>query len=400
MANLLAVGAGAAGGLEELLARQRADELLKLQQEGATEHRREFDISNQRMIDANNLNAQVRRDALNQQHQGNIATRISLRGIGDNVTPEEMAQETAAGAPSSAYQKTPGQQVTQTAGMMPLIGASGPSASTTTTDKSSPLNEPSTIKFTGTQAQRLAAQKQTDAESKQPTPKSLQHVPVMFNGKPALASFDPESGGFSIGGQDVTGKIQPIPPSAGSNLPIVIQNAGGNGPAIVDRRSGTGKPIIDSTTNQPYGAAPTAGQRDKAQAAKEGIAVLNHLDSYIDNAKDLIGPLGGRISDIEASVGNPDPRISALATSMMLAKMKVDAGIGGMRAAASPQILARWDNILASKMTPENLHAAVKVMREMLQDVGTGSGGHESGGLPKVGDTFNGGKILRVTPVE
>lgn len=115
---------------------------------------------------------------------------------------------------------------------------------------------------------------------------------------------------------------------------------------------------------------PTAGAGQAAQheaAKKEALGSLDQLDQAIDAAKDLIGPGAGRVSSLEQMVGNADPKIAALGTKMLLTKMQVDhAAAGTVRAGASPQLLARWDNILATKVTPEGLKAAVQAMREII----------------------------------
>jgi hypothetical protein len=115
-------------------------------------------------------------------------------------------------------------------------------------------------------------------------------------------------------------------------------------------------------------AAPGAAQLAQHDAAKQvALGSLTQLDQAIDNAKDFIGPGAGRISSIQQMVGSQDPAIQALGTKMLLAKMQVDhAASGTVRAGASPQLLARWDNILGQKVTPEGLKAAVQAMREIL----------------------------------
>jgi hypothetical protein len=194
--NLLGAGAGAAGGLEVLLKRllDESDQKQKygiLQQE-VNQRGRIADQTNQRLIEQNQLNSQIRKDALAQQvasqadaarvrGEQQVDRRISLRGPGDEVTPQEMNAEVASGVPTSLYNKIPGAQVTQTQGIaaLPQSAPSGVSTlpmkapvmpslpSTTTTDANSPLNAPSVIKFKGTGSQRAAATKESDLVTKQ-----------------------------------------------------------------------------------------------------------------------------------------------------------------------------------------------------------------------------------------
>ncbi len=118
-----------------------------------------------------------------------------------------------------------------------------------------------------------------------------------------------------------------------------------------------------------FKAEPGAAQAVTRENAKaEARTTLGHLVDDI-NAADkagVIGPGAGRVADFERMVGSSNPVASRLAARMISAKMQVDAGIGGMRAAASPSLLARWDNILSSKMTKENLTQAVSVLQDMV----------------------------------
>lgn len=115
--------------------------------------------------------------------------------------------------------------------------------------------------------------------------------------------------------------------------------------------------------------APTSVQDARAKK-RDARATLDRLDKDIEMAssRNLIGPIKGRISDLEQRIGDPDPAISTLAARMVAAKMQVDAGIGGMRGAASAQLLARWDKLLGSQLNAANLHAVAQVMREMVED--------------------------------
>lgn len=127
-------------------------------------------------------------------------------------------------------------------------------------------------------------------------------------------------------------------------------------------------------------AAPGAAQANvDAGKKKDAMSTLDQVDQAIDNAKDLIGPGAGRVSSVEQMIGNPDPRINTLGTKLLMAKMKVDAGIGGARAAASPQLLARWDKLMGQQMDAASLKASIQAMREILGATGdtpAASGAH------------------------
>ena len=141
--------------------------------------------------------------------------------------------------------------------------------------------------------------------------------------------------------------------------------------------------ITTQTTKAPPGASPLALEANKKKSA---LNTLDQLDKAIDEAKEFLGPGPGRVTSIEQMVGSADPRAHAMATKMLMAKMKIDAAIGGVRAAASPQLLARWDNILGFHTSPDSLHAAVRSLREIMSELGEedeGKAQPKQSGLPR-----------------
>lgn len=166
-------------------------------------------------------------------------------------------------------------------------------------------------------------------------------------------------------GETTTSKLKGFtaPPS-----PFLLNNAGQT-PGLVDKTNNFFKPILDAKTKEPLAPKETTSQIDKRDAAVSGMSVLDSLDKAIDGAAPQLGPGAGQISNFEQWVGAGDPALQRVGTLMLVAKMKTDAAIGGMRAAASPQLLARWDSILANKVTPAGLHEAVSVLREMMRDI-------------------------------
>lgn len=128
--------------------------------------------------------------------------------------------------------------------------------------------------------------------------------------------------------------------------------------------------LVEGTTPQTTKAAPGAGPMAiEANKKKDAINVLNQLDKAIDEAKEFLGPGAGRVTSIEQMVGMADPKAHKVATKMLMAKMKLDAAIGGVRAAASPELLKRWDNILGLHTNPDSLHAAVQSLREIMSNL-------------------------------
>jgi hypothetical protein len=424
--NLLGAGAGAGVGLESLLARLRQEEddrqKWSYQQQELAQRGRIADMTNARQLEINQINAGVRRDALQAQiadQQAAEAARaentsdktLALYGPSEDFDPQTYENIVKANPLTAGlFTKVPGPRVTQTQGIaaLPQSAPSGLSTlpmqapvtpaepSTTTTDVSSPLNAPSRIRFAGTEAARLARQREIDAASKQPASKGLQHLPLMFAGNVRMGTYDPESGGYSIAGQDVTNDPRLTKPPEGSPVAGITILQGPTGPIRVDKRGGTAQPVVDADGN-PIGPPSSAAERQRAIDIKTSLTTLDRLDADITAADKagVIGPLGGRVADYEAYVGSPDPQVSILATRMMLAKQKMESGIGGMRAAASPQLLARWDNLLASKMTGQNLHAVVQVMRDMMKDAGAATPAY-TGNTPEGTEQQIGGFKVRI----
>lgn len=221
-------------------------------------------------------------------------------------------------------------------------------------------------------------------------------ITVSIGGNPALVRAGSDNKLYDMRGNMVDGgAVSPLPdkekdPPANNYTPPVPE---------VDPTTGkqTGRFVGYNTKTNAWepitGQGPGATKADPGVAAaatkdvarKDAIDTLGQLDQAIELAKDKIGPGAGRVSSLEQIIGNADPTVQALGTKLLLAKMKVDAGIGGARAAASPALLARWDNLLAQKVTPEGLHSAVQAMREVLGGMNTSTSGV---------------KVLSITPIK
>lgn len=142
-------------------------------------------------------------------------------------------------------------------------------------------------------------------------------------------------------------------------------------------KSNRWEPVQGAGPGSTKAAPGAAAEATNARTLKETQDTLTQLDQAIENARSLIGPGRGQISNIEQMVGSADPKIQALGVKMKAAKMRVDHALtGSVRAGASPTLLAQWDNILANKVTPEGLKAGVQALREIL----TPAGGESAGG--------------------
>lgn len=150
-----------------------------------------------------------------------------------------------------------------------------------------------------------------------------------------------------------------------SQLPQYDDKGNPLAPMAFDSRTGTARAIPGAGASRPTPGAAQAAQHEAAK--KEALGSLDQLDAAINEAAAFIGPGAGRVSGIQQMIGSQDPKLQALGTKMLLAKMQVDhAATGTVRAGASPMLLQRWDNILSQNVTPEGLKAAVQAMREIL----------------------------------
>jgi hypothetical protein len=398
--NLLGAGAGGAGGLEVLLARLRAEEDQKqaakrtgIAQQEADQRLQIAQMNNDRMREQNQLMGLNRLDALKAnegvKNEDQARKNYDLLGPGRDVSAGTRNQMVGAGISPEQFTTPP-----ETATVPSSIALSGveEQAPIAGTVPNAPAPSMIPFKAVGTPEQILAQNKANQGPTvKEPTPKSLQSKAFLLNNKIVMGAFDPESGGYSFAGKDVTGQAEGIREGTGQQpehttqlVPEVDPGTGrqtGNYFAY-DPKARKFLPVSGTAptgTKAPPGAAQDAQKTSDRTAA---VTTLGRLDGDIDAADKIgaLGPIGGRLADLDQHIGDPNPAVSTLATRMLLAKMKVDAAIGGLRAAASPQILARWDNLLAAKLTKENLHAVVQVMREMMGDAGTSKSG-SGGGL-------------------
>lgn len=104
---ILDIGAGAASGLETLLARQLAEEKFAQQQKA---QEADIDYRNRALTEQSELRKTQQRgideranEARRQQEANRISRTVALRPIGSPVTEEEFNAETAAGVPSGVY---------------------------------------------------------------------------------------------------------------------------------------------------------------------------------------------------------------------------------------------------------------------------------------------------------
>lgn len=139
---------------------------------------------------------------------------------------------------------------------------------------------------------------------------NLQHITGEVDGKPVLASYDPEDGHIYVGGRDVTDKFQPKD-SNGEPLYPVVQ---GNQIVYMPRSQAAGQ-AAPRTIYDPSGMPSLAGQPgvstqppptipEGAQASLSGWKTsIDQIEKDIlpqlKESKSRLGPLAGRILALE-----------------------------------------------------------------------------------------------------
>lgn len=183
--------------------------------------------------------------------------------------------------------------------------------------------------------------------------------------EPLEQVVDPTTGKPTLKPRSQSAGLTPyhVPPSADSDE-VVMQGA--TGPVIVNKRTGASRPVTDGS-GAAMGLKPTSQQQTHEMAKGEAQDTLNQLEQALNDAKDLIGPGAGRVSNLEEMVGNQDPRINTLGVNMLATKAKVNAALTpSTRSAMNPAALAMWDNFLANKVSEPGLRATIQAMRGVV----------------------------------
>jgi hypothetical protein len=151
-----------------------------------------------------------------------------------------------------------------------------PGSLNTTADPTSSLNAPSTINFTG------IAPKQT--ASKEPVPRALQHVPVTYKGKPAIAAFDPESGGMQIipdmappPSASGAGGAAAGPPGPGQFTPDSLERA-----AVAYRITGKMPPLGMGKQPERFALLNKVAEQDKILGLSPAASVQKQFATHAD----------------------------------------------------------------------------------------------------------------------
>lgn len=374
MASLLSYAAGAGDGLDELL----KNEILKQRMAEEIRHNMATE-SDARQTHADY--ALSRQDANRERQNIQITKGADERGIGGVVSGPQHMKEVNAGVPEDRYQSNVGPaNIPSTIGLQTI---KPPVTDTTPVDaphmvNSIPVaNSPDFWTNKGGESQQMAQRKQDFAEGKDPTgghkDVNSQVKTVMYHGKPVDASYHPREDKYYWQGQDITADVQHY--NAPTPYTVIQSDSGFN--AFNPRNPGAPtKPVKDEAGN-PLKPKSPASIIQGAANKQTGLTAISRLEQDIQDANQmgLLGLASGRYYSALAKLGTTgdpvkDKMIGRIKSDILLAKMHVDAGIGGMRAAASPLLLKNWEDIAISS-SPDLLLGYTGAIRD---DMGTASG--------------------------
>jgi hypothetical protein len=145
-----------------------------------------------------------------------------------------------------------------------------------------------------------------------PTPLSYQAKDVLVDGRPALASFNPQTGTYTINGQDVTARVRPIPPQGPQPSYQWAVPPGATKPVLMTPQE------IRASGATSTGAPGEAGAVKLSPAQQEDLATMLTVQDLGKNALELgdqikwrgVGPIAGRTGAFEArwlGTGGEDP---------------------------------------------------------------------------------------------
>lgn len=360
--GLLDVGAGGAAGLEELFARQMLEDKLA----EAKRSTKADEGYRERALGENVALRKSQQDFQNQERQRQDEDRnqsrtlrtVGMRPIGATVTPEEMNSELAAGVPSDIYKEhLPQVESNTTAGgaTPPSRGASGGAvgAPIHTANESAPGR----IEFTGTEGQRTAEERITNAES---------------NARIAQGQRDEAL-------------------AQGQHRENRLTDWGPPAITIGDPTNPAGARVIPRSGLPPEGAAapPTGAQRT---ASSDSQVALDTAAEVLKTYKpDFIGPVSGRVQNVESQVPfmpikQGYPEFKAAVAQLRNATIKAITGAQ----MSEPEARRIMQQIPDLSQRPEIFEANLRATLRNLQDVvskkgamgaGTGGGSNVMGDL-------------------
>lgn len=406
MASLLALGGGASEGLDTVLAR------MMLQQKMAEEERsnradeairgRSVDESAAARMLAQTSLDQSRKDAELSRKRDDVRGIMAMRPANTEVSPETYKYETDNGAPEDFFLKR-------------AAGANQEDVVAGVPESLARNNEvPNQYVFKGVRSGAT-----TETSNQEHTYKLTDPALATKLGKRVGdvidANYDPKTTRISYRGEDITSGVDhyekpPAPdrvfvPTANELVPR----------SELAKRFAAGQtvplPTTSSTRTMQEGASMVQPHIDdiKAQATK------------LDQAG-LFGPVMSRLRHIAETAGSidefwdsasadpelqkMDPIVGRFATSLgLLASGAARVHYGG-RAGSSPEAIKGFKAMMSDAATLDLFKGRLDGLDDFLTTYAAGpnakpaAGAPDSGGLPAVGGTFNGGKVLKVTPIK
>ncbi len=405
MASLLAYGAGSGEGLDEAL----KNEILKERMAEEIRHNQATEA------DARQTHADYalsRQDANKERVDAQTMAGANARAIGGVVSDPQHTKELGAGVPDDRYQSNVGPaNIPSTIGLQTI---KPPTTDTTPVDaphmvNSIPVaNSPDFWTNKGGEAQQLAQRKQDFVEGKvgNGAPAVNSEVKtVIYKGRPVDASYHPREDKYYLKGQDITADVQHYT----APTPFIKVESGADQLLVDPRNPGRkARPILgpDGQPIKPKASAQILNREDMAGRVGDHIP---ETQQQIDEAerKGLLGPISGRtmsqfLNEGWGSTGNAenDDLLSALHMNLSMLATGV-ASLHG-RNGANQGIAADLKTMLnQNKMSHAGLTSALRTMGKWTSGYAApaGNSGAAGGGMPKVGDTFQGGKVLKITPV-
>jgi hypothetical protein len=353
----LATGAGAADGLEKLLARLRAEELLNEQKRS---NRADEDFRNRQLQeqtatrnDTLRLNEQYRRDTLEQRGLESLDKQHAALGPGDRVKAPTKSAMVDRGYPETLFENIKTLESKQTGGYMSPDRAEGAAK----TDASLPESTDEFL-FEGTAAQRFNQQKEdndlfTALHSK--TSDKAPHVEtVKYHGGPVDASWDPDTLRYTYRGKDITDEVDHYekPPAPDR---VLIQSGDSYIPRPVatdrfNRGENIPLPTTSSTRTMSEGAKMLqpkieAAQQDAIELDKQGLfgPVMSRVRQALTQAGTIDQFTQAISSDPELS---KDRLVGRFATRLGLLATGAGRVHGGARGGGSPQMYAHFKEML------------------------------------------------------
>lgn len=391
---LLGTAAGASDPIRALLERIQQDQLMAQrdrQLEETTRSNKADEATRARQVDETaglrrssdefNRNEKLKADKLAGERQ--VLSRVALRSAGDVVSPQEREQERGT-VPDSLYKWAP-----------PNLGATAAGPGRDNPD-AGPAGEipPSgeSITWQGTGAQNLQQQR---------IDKTGQGVDPFESTDKGLIPRSVLRGMFDKG----TTLARPVQP----DRTVVPTDQGYIPRPKVAAAAAAGTPM------QPQATAATRTMSEGAKAIQPHVQDIKAQAADLEKAG-LFGPLlsrirhaaekAGTIDEFQAMVGQDtsadDYRVGKFASSLaLLASGTARVHYGG-RAGSNKEAYNRFKEMLGDASTLEMFNGRVDAVDDYMQGYAgmTGGKGGDQGGVPKVGGTFNGGRVLKVTPIK